>query len=72
MLVTMDTTPAHLAELSRLEAAYGVPSHVLEDLCARRRAGAHDPELLNLLAQADRGGLDAATAQRLIAELPQH
>jgi hypothetical protein len=67
----MDNTSAHLAELARLEAAYGVPSAVLEDLCARRRAGARDVELINLLAQADRGGLKPEQAGRLIAELPR-
>ena len=66
----MDETPAPI-DLSRLEAKYGVSSAVLEDLYARRRAGARDPELVNLLVQPDRGGLDLERARALVAELPQ-
>lgn len=54
-----------------LEARYRVTPDVLEDLCARRRAGAHDGELRNLLRQPDRGGLTAEDAASLVAELPR-
>jgi len=57
-------------DLSQLEAAYGVSASVLEDLCARRRAGARDGELINLVRQPDRGGLDPQRARELVAELP--
>jgi hypothetical protein len=43
---------------------------VVDDLYARRRAGAHDAELINLLTQPDRGGLDREQARALVAELP--
>ena len=66
----MDNTGAHFAELDRLETEYSVSSAVLEDLCARRRAGASDAELVNLLRQTDRGGLDRDRARALVGELP--
>jgi hypothetical protein len=56
---------------SLLEEKYGVSSGVLEDLCARRRAGARDAELVNLLTQFDRGGLDIQRARALVEELPK-
>ena len=65
----MDTTPTP-TDLSRLAATYNVSSAVLEDLYARRRAGARDAELVHLLSQPDRGGLDPERAQALVAELP--
>jgi hypothetical protein len=65
----MDMMPAPI-DLSPLEATYGVSSAVLEDLYARRRAGARDAELVNLLGQPDRGGLDPERARALVAELP--
>ena len=65
----MQEPPAPI-DLSHLEVTYNVPSAVLEDLYARRRAGAHDTELVNLLGQPDRGGLDRERAQALVAELP--
>jgi hypothetical protein len=61
------TTPI---DLTSVAARYGVSPAVAEDLYARRRAGARDAELVNLLAQADRGGLDPERARALIAELP--
>ena len=65
----MEQTPT--SDLGRLEAAFGVSAEVREDLCARRRAGARDAELVNLLGQADRGGLDRDRARALVAELPE-
>jgi hypothetical protein len=65
----MDKMPAPI-DLSPLEATYGVSAAVLEDLYARRRAGARDPELVHLLGQQDRGGLDTERARALVAELP--
>jgi len=57
-------------DLSALAATYGVPEAVLEDLYARRRAGARDAELMHLLAQPDRGGLAPERARALLTELP--
>ncbi len=65
----MEQMPAP-RDLSALEATYGVSSAVLEDLYARRRAGAHDAELIHLLGQQDRGGLDPERARALVAQLP--
>jgi hypothetical protein len=65
----MDKMPAPM-DMSRLETTYGVSAAVLEDLYARRRAGARDAELVNLLCQQDRGGLDPERARALVAELP--
>ena len=48
------------------------PPLFVEDLYARRRAGAHDAELVNLLSQQDRGGLDGEQARALVDELPVH
>jgi len=58
------------SDLSPVAARYGVSPAVVEDLYARRRAGARDAELINLLAQPDRGGLEPERARALIAELP--
>jgi hypothetical protein len=58
------------ADLTPLAARYGISPAVVEDLYARRRAGARDAELINLLSQHDRGGLDREQAQALVAELP--
>ena len=63
-------TPSPI-DLSRLADRYSVTPSVVEDLYARRRAGARDAELVNLLQQADRGGLDAERAHALVAELPE-
>jgi hypothetical protein len=63
-------TPSPI-DLSRLADRYNVTSSVVEDLYARRRAGARDAELINLLQQTDRGGLDAERAHALVAELPE-
>ena len=57
-------------DLSHLTQKYKVSAEVLEDLYGRRRAGARDQELINLLGQADRGGLDVERARQLVAELP--
>ena len=46
-------------------------SSVVDDLYARRRAGARDAELVNLVQQKDRGGLDTERARALVAELPE-
>jgi len=62
-------TPSPI-DLSHLADRYHVTPSVVEDLYARRRAGARDAELINLLQQTDRGGLDTAQARALIAELP--
>ena len=59
-------------DLTPLAARYGISPGVVEDLYARRRAGAHDAELINLLTQQDRGGLDREQARALVAELPAH
>jgi len=56
--------------LSSLASKYAVSSGVVEDLYAPRRAGARDAELINLLQQKDRGGLDPERARALVAELP--
>jgi hypothetical protein len=58
-------------DLTVLANKYGVASSVVEDLYARRRAGARDAELINLLQQRDRGGLDAEPARALVSELPE-
>jgi hypothetical protein len=58
------------ADLTPLAARYGISPAVVEDLYARRRAGAHDAELVNLLSQQDRGGLDRERARALVDELP--
>ena len=65
----MDTSPGPV-DLDALAAKYQVSPGVVEDLYARRRAGARDAELINLLAQQDRGGLSAEQARALVAELP--
>ena len=59
-------------DLTPLATKYGISPAVVEDLYARRRAGAHDMELVNLLSQQDRGGLDHEQARALVAELPAH
>lgn len=58
-------------DFGSLAAKYEIPRAVLEDLYARRRAGARDAELINLLGQQDRGGLDAERARDVVAELPE-
>ena len=65
----MDNTAPPI-DLTPLAATYGVSSSVLEDVYARRRAGARDAELVNLLGQQDRGGLTPDRAGALLAELP--
>ena len=51
-------------------ARYSVPRRSMEDLVARRRAGARDEELIDLLRQPDWGGLSQEQAVRLVNELP--
>jgi hypothetical protein len=48
---------------------YSVPPRALQDVLARRRAGAHDDELISLLCQPDWGGLSREQAARLVADL---
>jgi len=67
----MHNASDHFDQLARLAQTYGVSAGVLEDLAARRRAGALDGELINLLAQSDRGGLDTTAARALVDQLPQ-
>lgn len=57
-------------DLDAIGARYSVPRRALEDLVARRRAGAHDDELISLLRQPDWGGLSQQQAAQLVAELP--
>ncbi|HEY1294556.1 MAG TPA: hypothetical protein VGJ60_15875 [Chloroflexota bacterium] len=66
----MNETPSP-TDLSQLADRYNVASGVVEDLYARRRAGARDGELINLLQQKDRGGLDVEHARALVRELPE-
>jgi hypothetical protein len=65
----MNDSPAPI-DLAPPSTRYAVSVAVLDDLYARRRAGAHDAELINLLIQRDRGGLDRERARALVAELP--
>ena len=59
-------------DLDALRARHGsVPSESLEDLVARRRAGASDAELVSLLRQPHWGGLAYEEAQELVSELPR-
>jgi hypothetical protein len=57
-------------DLDSIAARFSVPRRSLEDLVARRRAGAHDDELISLLRQPDWGGLSQAQAAQLVTELP--
>ena len=66
----MHETPSPI-DLTSLANRYNVSSAVVEDLYARRRAGARDAELINLLQQPDRGGLDTERARALVADLPE-
>jgi hypothetical protein len=58
-------------DLDTLGTRFSVPRRSLEDLVARRRAGAHDDELISLLRQPDWGGLSQAKAAELVDELPR-
>jgi hypothetical protein len=58
-------------DLDAIGARYSVPLRSMEDLVARRRAGAHDGELIGLLRQPDWGGLSQEQAAQLVAELPR-
>jgi hypothetical protein len=57
-------------DLDALAARYAVPARAVHDLAARRRAGAHDEELLGLLGQPVWGGLAPDQAAHLVADLP--
>jgi hypothetical protein len=57
-------------DLDALAARYAVPARALHDLAARRRAGAHDEELISLLRQPDWGALSPEQAAQLVGELP--
>jgi hypothetical protein len=70
-LSDMEHSPTPI-DLNSLAARYGLAPAVVEDLYARRRAGARDAELINLLAQHDRGGLESERAREVVAELPEH
>jgi len=59
-----------LTDLQTLSGHYAVPMAALQDLVARRRAGAHDAELINRLVQPDWGGLSNDQASRLLTEFP--
>jgi hypothetical protein len=58
-------------DLTPLATRYGLSPAVVEDLYARRRAGARDAELINLLGQQDRGALSLERAREVVAELPR-
>ena len=58
------------SDLTSLATRYGIAPEIVDDLYARRRAGARDAELMNLLRQQDRGGLDSEQARALVADLP--
>ena len=58
-------------DLDALGARYSVSPRAMSDLVLRRRAGAHDEELISLLCQPDWGGLERQEATQLVAELPR-
>jgi hypothetical protein len=58
------------SDLTNLANKYGIAPDVIDDWYARRRAGARDAELVNLLTQQDRGGLDPEQTDARAAELP--
>ena len=64
----MDPSPT---DLDSIAVRFSVPRRSLEDLVARRRAGALDDELVSLLRQPDWGGLSQAQAAEVVAELPR-
>ena len=66
--MTSSPTPSNLDVIA---ARFAVPRGALEDLVGRRRAGAHDGELISLLRQPDWGGLSQAQAAEVVAELPR-
>jgi hypothetical protein len=57
-----------LTDVQTLSSRYAVPMPAMQDLIARRRAGAHDSELIDLLVQPDWGGLSTDQASRLLTE----
>jgi hypothetical protein len=57
-------------DLDAIRGRYrSVSARALEDLVARRRAGASDAELMNLLRQPDWGGLSDEQAEQFVTEL---
>ena len=58
-----------VADTRTLAGTYGLDPWVVEDLAARKRAGARDQELINLLRETDRGGLAEDRAAELVKEL---
>ena len=66
----MHETPSPI-DPSSLANRFNVSPSVVEDLYARRRAGARDAELINLLQQEDRGGFDPERARAFVDELPE-
>lgn len=58
-------------DLDALGDQYSVSRRSMEDIVARRRAGAHDAELISLLRQPDWGGLSQEQAVQLVAKLPR-
>jgi hypothetical protein len=59
------------SDLDAIATRYAVPRQAVLDLILRRRAGAHDAELIDLLSQRDWGGLDEEHATQLVSELPR-
>jgi hypothetical protein len=59
------------SDVDAIAKRYAVPRQAVLDLILRRRAGAHDAELIVLLSQPDWGELDEQQAEQLVAELPR-
>ncbi len=59
------------SDVDAIATRYAVPRQAVLDLILRRRAGAHDAELITLLSQRDWGGLNDEQATQLLSELPR-